>query len=196
MDVGCGGGSLLDNLKHLSKDQIAVEPYNIYQKSLSARGYKVFPTLNKVDKKFYNKIDLAFAIQVIEHVKSPVLFLSEIFKFLKKGGKLIISTPNRNDILMEAIPEIYKSFFYRSVHRWYFDIDSLKFCSKKAGYKILEIKPIHRYGLSNFINWLQNKSPSGFKSNKYIDNMADNFWKAYLENNQKSDCLYFILSKD
>ena len=110
MDVGCGGGSLLDNLKHLSKDQIAVEPYNIYQKSLSARGYKVFSTLNEVDKKFYNKIDLAFAIQVIEHVKSPVLFLSEIFKFLKKGGKLILSTPNRNDILMEAIPEIYKSF--------------------------------------------------------------------------------------
>lgn len=195
MDVGCGGGALLDSLKGITKYQIAVEPYINYHESLYARGYEVFSDLNKISKKFYDKIDYAFAIQVIEHVKNPLSFLQDIFKFLKKDGKLILSTPNRNDILMEAIPEIYQSFFYRTVHRWYFDIKSLKFCAEKAGFNISKIQPVHRYGMSNFINWLNYKSPLGLKQNPYINNLADSFWKGYLESNNKSDCLYFILSK-
>ncbi len=38
--------------------------------------------------------DLAYHLDVIEHVKKPHLFLSEQYRVLKKGGTLIIGTPN------------------------------------------------------------------------------------------------------
>ena len=38
--------------------------------------------------------DLVFHQDVIEHVKKPYLFVSEQYRVLKKGGSLIIGTPN------------------------------------------------------------------------------------------------------
>ena len=35
------------------------------------------------------------SFQVIEHIKDDHLFLKEIYRLLKKGGKAILSTPNR-----------------------------------------------------------------------------------------------------
>jgi ubiquinone/menaquinone biosynthesis C-methylase UbiE len=38
--------------------------------------------------------DLVFHQDVVEHVKKPYLFLSEQYRVLKKGGTLILGTPN------------------------------------------------------------------------------------------------------
>ena len=40
-----------------------------------------------------NFFDYVFLIEVLEHVKNPFIALSEINRVLKKGGKLIMSTP-------------------------------------------------------------------------------------------------------
>ena len=89
MDVGCGGGSLLDNIKGFTKEQIAVEPFSKYQSSLASRGYKVFANLDLANEKYNKVIDIAFSIQVIEHVKNPLKFLKQIRKLLNSQGKLI-----------------------------------------------------------------------------------------------------------
>ncbi len=195
MDVGCGGGSLLDSLKGLTKKQIAIEPYNNYYNSLKKRDIEVFRNLKEAHGNFQEQIDIAFAIQVLEHTSNPIKFLKDIFKLLKKNGILILSTPNRDDILMEALPDIYPSFFYRVVHRWYFNAKSLVFCAKKSGFKLNEIKYVHRYGFANFINWLKLNKPTGNENLPFLNKLANDFWKGYLEQNGKSDCLYIILSK-
>ena len=57
---------------------------------------------------------------VVEHLEKP-LFDLKIKKLLSKNGILIISTPNRNDVLMKENITNFKSFYFRDVHRWYFD---------------------------------------------------------------------------
>ncbi len=195
MDVGAGGGSLLDYMKGLTNQQVAIEPYENYHSSLHKRGYKVFSSLEDVDDLWKEKIDYAFAIQVIEHTLNPKIFLKQIKPFLKKNGLLVLSTPNSDDILLDLLPDDYPSFFYRVVHRWYFNLESLIFCAKLAGYKVEEVKPFHRYSMSNFINWLNHKKPMGNNRIKNINKAIDDNWKTYLEDNKKSDCLYLILSK-
>ena len=41
-----------------------------------------------------SSIDIAISLAVIEHLKSPENFLSEIFRCLKPGGLVYLSTPN------------------------------------------------------------------------------------------------------
>lgn len=42
-----------------------------------------------------NSFDFVISFQVIEHIKNDKLFVSEIHRVLKKGGKLIVTTPNK-----------------------------------------------------------------------------------------------------
>ncbi len=42
-----------------------------------------------------NHFDFVITFQVIEHIKNDDLFVKEIFRVLKKSGKLIVTTPNR-----------------------------------------------------------------------------------------------------
>jgi len=42
-----------------------------------------------------DSFDVAITLQVIEHIKNDKEFVSEIHRVLKKGGKLVVSTPNR-----------------------------------------------------------------------------------------------------
>ena len=112
---------------------------------------------------------------------------------LKPGADFIVSTPNRDDILMSLLPKEFSSFFYRTPHRWYFDANSLEFCAKSAGFEIVEMKYIHRYGMSNTLHWLRDKLPTGVKKIQGINALADNFWKGYLESTHQSDNLYIHL---
>lgn len=42
-----------------------------------------------------NSFDSVISFQVIEHIKNDALFVSEVYRVLKPGGKFIVSTPNR-----------------------------------------------------------------------------------------------------
>jgi 2-polyprenyl-3-methyl-5-hydroxy-6-metoxy-1,4-benzoquinol methylase len=193
LDVGCGIGSLLDMLKNVSHRQIGIEPCGPYLESLSERGYEVYPNIFDAEKYYRNSIDYGFSIQVIEHVESPREFLEGIKKLIKPGGRVLISTPNRNDILMTLLKKEFFPFFYRTQHRWYFDKSSLTICAEQAGFKVDNVKFVHRYGMSNTIAWLRDKKPTGFNKLPGIAMTADNLWSTYLEQSEQSDCLYIEL---
>jgi len=193
LDVGCGIGSLLDMTRNISGSQIGVEPCVPYLESLTTRGYQVFSSLNDASETCKSTIDWAFSVQVIEHVDNPREFLQEILCLLKPGGKALISTPNRNDILMSLLNDEFTPFFYRAAHRWYFDEKSLSKCAELAGFEVNNVHFIHRYGMANTLYWLRDKSPKGRTQMKKINPMADHFWKGYLENNKQSDTIYIEL---
>jgi len=194
LDVGCGTGSLLDAVKNISKSQVGIEPCQPYLDSIINKGYEAYQSIQLcIDKQGCNRFDIAFSIQVIEHVLNPKIFLEEILTLLKPGADLVVSTPNRNDILMSLLPTEFKPFFYRTPHRWYFDKKSLEFCAHSAGFEVVETKHIHRYGMANTLHWLRGKQPAGMKKIKGIDMLADGLWKTYLESTNQSDNLYVHL---
>jgi SAM-dependent methyltransferase len=192
-DVGCGAGALLDFVRGRAGSQIAVEPCDLYHRDLEARGYHVYSYATDAAADWAGQVDVAFSIQVIDHTLNPRSFLESIRPLLRPGGRLIVSTPNRRDVLRDLLPDTYPSFFYRVVHRWYFDADSLRECAQRAGYMVAEVRHVHRYGLANALRWLRDKRPSGNGRLEGIEPLADDLWVGYLEATGRSDCLYLAL---
>lgn len=192
-DVGCAAGSLLDHLRGYTAQQVAVEPYDAYRENLIANGYRTYPYAADALADWAGRVNLAFSIQVIEHTANPRVFLEEIRPLLARDGRLIISTPNRRDILFNLLPDTFPAFFYRVVHRWYFDADSLTNCARMSGYEVVEVRHVHRYGMANALHWLRDSKPSGQKRLTGIEPMADTLWSGYLEDTGQSDCLYLTL---
>lgn len=187
-DVGAGGGSFLDIVKGFSSELYAVEPSATFQGALRKKGIKTFPFLNDA-KDIQESIDVCACFSVIEHINEPLEFLRGIKKLMKKDGVLYLTTPNFDDVLMTALPDIYPAFFYRKVHSIYFNPESLISIFKLAGFKEIEIKPFQRYGLSNFINWVNHKKPMGENILPFVTSSSDAIWKKELERQNFSDYL-------
>lgn len=188
-DIGCGAGSFLDTCRGQANRQIAVEPCQPFQASLRERGYQVFGSTLEAAVAAPAFADLVVSIQVIEHVSDPVGFLRDIRPLLKRDGTLLITTPNRNDILGSLNPVRFLEFFYRSAHRWYFDADSLADCAQRAGYRVAATTSLQKYGMSNMLQWLRDGKPTGFTALPGIGPAADSFWKGYLEETGRADTL-------
>lgn len=193
-DIGSAGGSFLDGISGAAARCVAVEPCTIYHKVLRERGYEVFSYARDAQRAYAGKVDLAVSIQVIEHVRNPRVFLEEIRPLLVPSGRLVISTPNRDDILMKLLPENFPAFFHRVVHRWYFDAASLATCARLAGFEVLETRYVHRYGMANALAWLRDRRPTGRTRMDAISPLADQLWSSYLSQTGQSDCLYVVLA--
>jgi 2-polyprenyl-3-methyl-5-hydroxy-6-metoxy-1,4-benzoquinol methylase len=163
-DIGAGAGSFLDLCTGMASSTIAIEPAIPYHAALSKAGHEVFPLTVEAIPKWQNSVDIAVCFSVLEHIQTPLPFLADIQRLLRYGGKLILSTPNRNDWLLKLLPVEYGAFFYRSVHPWYFTAKSLQFLANAAGFSECRIEFNQRYDLSNFLIWLIEKRPSGLNA--------------------------------
>lgn len=189
-DIGCGGGTFLDHIRGLTGSVMGIEPNHVFQPGLQARGIEVFPYAEAVPAERHGTIDMATVFQVIEHTQTPRLFLEGIRCLLKPDGSLLLTTPNRRDILMDLLSDDFPPFFYRVVHRWYFDADSLARCAELAGFTVSRMEHVHGYGLSNTMAWLRDRRPIGWKALPGIDGTMDAVWKTLLEDRGRSDVLF------
>ena len=74
------------NIVGLDLDEEGVE-------ALKKRGYNaVCGDVHKVD--LDRKFDTIIAGEIIEHLDNPGQFLRNMFRHLKPGGRLVVSTPN------------------------------------------------------------------------------------------------------
>ncbi|RKE72317.1 class I SAM-dependent methyltransferase [Pseudorhodoplanes sinuspersici] len=191
-DIGCAAGSFLDHVKGLPARAIAVEPCIPYHQSLSDRGFEVYASPSDMGEA--GTVDWAFSFSVIEHVSDPKSFLADIRSIVKPGGRVLISTPNRADVLMSLLPDTYPAFFYRAVHRWYFDVASLTRCAQSAGLEVEQMRCVHRFGISNALIWLRDKKPGGHKPLPNINApLLDAVWARALELEGSGDYLYAVL---
>lgn len=194
-DVGCGGGSLLDHVRGLAGSIVAIDPDQGFAPSLIQRGYAWYASAADAAKDLSSRIDLAFSIQVIEHVDDPRSFLADIRSLLVPEGLAIVSTPNRADILLELLPEDFAAHFYRTHHRWYFDAEALATAAALAGLRVEMVRHVHRYGMANALLWLRDRNPQGRADLSVINRDADALWRGWLEATGRSDNLYVILRR-
>jgi methionine biosynthesis protein MetW len=96
LDVGCGTGKLCMNAANRFAN---VQGCDISETALSAARQKGITCL-KIDLNQEplpydsSSFDAITALDVIEHLLDPQTFLDDIFRILKPGGQLILSTPN------------------------------------------------------------------------------------------------------
>lgn len=96
LDVGCGDGTLGYHAKNMYNEIYGVDISEKALKIARKRGVITFKVdLNKDKLPFQdNFFDAVTCLDVIEHVIDPRFLIKEIYRVLKTGGILIISTPN------------------------------------------------------------------------------------------------------
>ncbi len=102
LEVGCGEGRGVETLLPLADSYLGLDKIVEVIDSLKVKypgiefRQAVIPPFEGIDD---NSFDTIVSFQVIEHIPNDQLFLREIFRMLKPGGKAIISTPNINHTL-------------------------------------------------------------------------------------------------
>ncbi len=102
LDIGCGAGLVAEPLARLGASVTAVDaaPENIAVASEHARNMGLAIDYRACGVEALNeaRFDLITALEVIEHVTDPALFLQTIAGLLKPDGLFILSTPNRTPL--------------------------------------------------------------------------------------------------
>jgi 2-polyprenyl-3-methyl-5-hydroxy-6-metoxy-1,4-benzoquinol methylase len=95
LDVGCGNGHLSGLLSDRGFQSYGVDPSETGIAVARRENPAVSFTCLDLSKDTYNlrDFDAITCIEVIEHVYAPRLLLASIFRVLKPGGMLVLSTP-------------------------------------------------------------------------------------------------------
>ncbi len=102
LEVGCGEGRGVETLLPLAESYFGLDKIQEVIDSLKEKypgvefRQAVIPPFEGIAD---NSFDTVVSFQVIEHIPNDRLFLQEIYRVLKPGGKAIISTPNINHTL-------------------------------------------------------------------------------------------------
>ncbi len=102
LEIGCGEGRGVEELlpyaeSYLGLDKIG-EVIKVLQSKFPGINFQqaVIPPFHTIEDESFDTI---VSFQVIEHISDDHLFLKEIYRMLRPGGKAIISTPNRTHSL-------------------------------------------------------------------------------------------------
>lgn len=194
VDVGCAAGSFLDHISGLAQVCVGIEPCREYHASLRDRGYTVYGSIEEALDHYAGQVDFAFSLSTVEHVENPREFFLGVRRLLKPDGFFLVSTPNRDDVLITLLGDEYRRFFYRTVHRWYFDMGALSNLAKRCRFEVVRETCVQRFGISNALAWLRDRKPTGDRSLLHMDNALLNaFWKTYLESKGIGDYLYALM---
>lgn len=102
LDIGCGAGLVAEPLARLGASVTAVDaaPENIAAANAHAAGVGLSIDYRACGVEALNEApyDLITALEVIEHVTEPALFLNAVARLLAPDGLLVLSTPNRTPL--------------------------------------------------------------------------------------------------
>jgi len=94
LDIGCGNGKFMQAMNSLGWQFEGVEFNPVAVDACREAGLKVFHGDLQAGAYGDNSFDLITARHVIEHIPDPENFVCEIARILKKGGRMVIQTPN------------------------------------------------------------------------------------------------------
>lgn len=154
LDVGCGNGHLLYQLRNRFKRLIGLE-YSAHRLeqaklNLSDDAFRaVLGSAENMSEIASNSIDCVVSADTIEHVPDVYPATAELYRVLRPGGILIINTPNiaflkkRILLLLGRFPStsqpnegLGSDILFDGGHLHYFTFRSLSILLKRAGFVI------------------------------------------------------------
>ena len=100
LDIGAGEGLFLKRLNN-SYTKYAIESSNKNATQLALNGINVINSMEDATRDFKDHFDIIVLFQVLEHISEFEMILRNISTLLKKNGKLILSVPNGESVLIQ-----------------------------------------------------------------------------------------------
>ena len=174
LDFGCGAGGFLRKSQRIASKVFGIELEERVRKYWESE-ITIFKDVNSLKNKFdlkENSIDVITSFHVLEHLKDPMNILLELKEIVKQDGIIIIEVPNSNDALLTMYEsKKFQEFSYWSQHLYLFNSGTIKLLAKKAGLKLISLKHIQRYPLSNHLFWLSKGKPGGHQKWEFLDSV-------------------------
>lgn len=139
LDIGCGNGQFLAQMKELGWNVFGIEP-----DSKAARiarehfGLEIFQGTLEKAKFPANSFDVITMDNVIEHVPDPINLLTECRRILKSGGKLVVITPNIHSLGRRLFSKEWLHFDPPR-HLFLFSPKSMSICIDRAKLKVQKL---------------------------------------------------------
>jgi 2-polyprenyl-3-methyl-5-hydroxy-6-metoxy-1,4-benzoquinol methylase len=147
LDVGCGDGCFALHIKDKFREVYGAEIAK--EAVLIARKRNVFSPVMDLDLSLSykdNTFNAVTCLDVIEHLLDPGFLIDEIYRVLRPGGQLVLTTPNiRNfrhlytlifkGIFPQTSPD---TFVWGGGHLHFFTREDIKNIFKKTGFKRIE----------------------------------------------------------
>jgi len=154
LDVGCGNGLLLYQLRNKFKKLVGLEysAHRLEQAKLNLSENNFVPVLGSAED--MNEIasasvDCLVSADTIEHIPDVYLAATELFRVLRPGGTLVINTPNiafikkRALLLIGRFPStsqpnegLGSDILFDGGHLHYFTFRSLSLLLERSGFAI------------------------------------------------------------
>lgn len=151
LDLGCYDGTFLSLIKNRDNEFYGIEASEYGFQQAIAKGIKAekFFIRDGVNFPFQDGFfDLVIIGEIIEHIYDTDFFIIEIKRILKKGGLLLVSTPNiasfgRRLLLLSGFNPIIEASPNEpdsSGHIRYFTFKSLKGLLEKHNFRVIKGK--------------------------------------------------------
>jgi len=180
VDVGCGNGKFLARMRALGWDVFGVEPDpQAAQIGREAYGLTIYSGTLEDSSFSLESFDAVTMAHVIEHLTDPLSTLKAARRILKKGGYLLIHTPN-----LSSLGHRWFGHHWRGLepprHLFLFSPTALLKIVRMAGFDIYDLQTI-------FADSMWNES-SALKHRVSLQNLPEGYAK-------RSGHLYMALQR-
>lgn len=127
IDLGCGTAPYKHDILGVADSYIGVDWKNTPH---DQSGIDIFADLSVRLPFDDNGADTVVSFQVLEHVPEPVHFLSECFRLLKPGGRILVTTP-----FMWQVHETPHDYYRYTRY-------GLEYLLKKTGFSEIEVQEL------------------------------------------------------
>jgi len=140
LDIGCGTGDFLMEVKKQGWDTLGVEP-NLKARSLAReKGLQVYDAL-RLEQMPPNSFDVITLWHVLEHLPNLDAQINIIKNLLKPDGLLVIAVPNFNSFDARYYKAQWAAYDVPR-HLWHFSKTAIRRLFQPHGLQVYQIKPM------------------------------------------------------
>jgi len=170
LDVGCGEGQFLNTAKSLGwlAKGLDLSPYAVeICKKFGADASCIDFLGPGLESKDY---DIVTMFEVLEHLTRPKEYLLKTNAILRKGGVLVITTPNFDSITRMLLSN--KWSVINAEHLFYFTSASIKRLITGCGFRIIDFK-VKNITLPEYSKLFSRNSGEAYKENQQLRELAE-----------------------
>ena len=191
LEIGSSWGYFLNVCREKGHNAIGIE-INKVRKDFIENDLKIkcFYDINSLLNNNV-KFDKIFLFYVIEYIQNPLDYLEKLVKLLKTNGEILITTPNKNDVIADIWQiDSYKKFMIEEHVANYFSVKSTYNLCKHLKNTTFKVQTKQEYSFFNHLRWYFTNQPftTGIVGgDKLSENINSQIAKEPFNHNQDKD---------